>query len=216
MIEHADVERPLVNVVEDDPDTNRAVCGLAAAHGWEARGYPDAASFLAGYDGGRPGCIVLDLRLPDASGMQVVEALTERGDHVAPIVFITGHGDLQTAVTAMKSDLVCDFIEKPFEPADLLRVIEGAVDRDRELVGGWRTWRSTRAKLERLSDRERQVLDALMEGKSNKQIAIELDVSHKTVSTHRTHVLEKFGCQSIVDVARLLEAPPPGPGAVRA
>lgn len=203
---------PLVCVVEDDAETNRAVCGLAVAHGWDAAGFEDAGSFLEAYDGQRAGCIVLDLRLPDASGLQVVDALAERHDHVAPIVFITGHGDLQTAVAAMKSDLVLDFIEKPFEPAALLRVIEAAIVRDLDVVGSWRTWDATRRKLERLSDRERQVLDALMEGKSNKQIALELDVSHKTISTHRTNVLEKFRCQSIVDVARLMQTEHPASG----
>jgi len=203
---------PLVSVVEDDAETNRAVCGLAAAHGWEAAGYEDAGSFLDAYDARRAGCIVLDLRLPDVSGLQVVDALASRHEHVAPIVFITGHGDLQTAVSAMKSDLVLDFIEKPFEPAALLRVIETAIVRDLVAVGAWRTWDATRRKLDRLSDRERQVLDALMQGKSNKQIALELDVSHKTISTHRTNVLEKFGCQSIVDVARLMQTEHPGSG----
>jgi FixJ family two-component response regulator len=209
-------DRPLVSVVEDDVDMNRAVCGLAAAHGWDAESYGDAGQFLERYDGSRTGCIVLDLRLPDASGLQVIERLADREDHIAPVIFVTGHGDLNTAVTAMKSELVQDFVEKPFVPADLLRIMESAIARDREIMESWRVWWSTRERLERLSERERQVLDALMEGKSNKQIALELDVSHKTVSTHRTHVLEKFSSQSIVDVARMLEAPQPRSGATPA
>lgn len=196
----------VVRVVEDDPDARRGVVGLAESHGWRAVGYGDAESFLVDYDGGEVGCIVLDLRLPDRSGLQVVDALAEREGHVSPVIFMTGHGDLPTAVSAMKNSLVRDFVEKPFAPTKLTNAIEQAIAVDRDVVSRWQMIDAARARQRKLSDREREVLDALMQGKTNKQIAVDLGVSHKTVSTHRTHVLEKFECQSIVDVARLLES----------
>lgn len=203
---HDPSTRPLITVVEDDVENNRAVCGLARSHGWDAVGYEYGETFLDHYDGDRAGCIVLDLRLPDISGLQVASRLAERLSHVAPIVFMTGHGDLRTAVQAMKYDLVRDFVEKPFRPADLLSVIAEAVQYDVSTMASWRRNSRIRERLSRLSDREREVLSALMQGKSNKQIAMDLDISHKTISTHRTHVLAKFECQSIVDVARMLES----------
>ncbi|MFK7961744.1 MAG: response regulator transcription factor [Phycisphaerales bacterium] len=196
----------VVRVVEDDAEARRSVVELAQSHGWRAVGYGDAESFLTEYDGGEVGCIVLDLRLPDRSGLQVVDALAEREGHVSPVVFMTGHGDLPTAVAAMKNTLVRDFVEKPFAPSKLTGAIERSIAVDRDVVSRWQRIAAARSCSRRLSEREREVLDALMEGKTNKQIAVDLGVSHKTVSTHRTHVLEKFECQSIVDVARLLES----------
>ena len=200
---------PLVHIVEDDDDTRRALEALVAAQGYDAVAFADGNSFLAGYQSGRPGCVILDLRLPDISGLQVLEACRTRETHVSPIVFVTAHGETQAAVAAMKSQRVLDFVEKPFAPKSLLHLIEHAIEADRTVLRLWMEWHDMERRRQTLSKREREVAQAMLAGKSNKQIAIDLDVSHKTVSTHRTHVLKKLDCTSLVELVRRISLAPP-------
>lgn len=196
---------PVVYLVEDDPSMRQSIRTLVESVGYECRPHAAGQPFLDDVEGapctGGPAAVILDLRLPDMSGMTVLERLEQRGGRVPPIVFVTGHGDLQTAVSAMKSDLVLDFIEKPFYPNRLLQLVHDAVDRDRERLAAHLRREESLRRLASLSRRERQVLEELLAGKSNKEVALDLNLSHKTISTHRTHILQKFGARSIVDVA---------------
>ena len=193
------VKRP-VAIVDDDRDMRESVAAMLEASDIEAVCFSSGESFVQSGIYSSAACIVLDLRLGDRSGLQVLDEI-DRGDrHCAPVVFVTGHGDVQTAVNAMKNSLVLDFVEKPFDPTTLVRLVRRGIDLDRRLRGSEKFTQEFKAKLESLSPREREVLERLADGDSNKSIAFGLDISPKTVATHRAHLLDKFGVHNILDV----------------
>jgi FixJ family two-component response regulator len=202
MVEDA-MDDAIVYVVDDDSSVCRAIARLIRSVGLAAQTFPSAKAFLEHALPDRPACLVLDLRLPGPSGLDLQEALSEAGRDV-PIVFITGHGDVPTSVRAMKGGAV-DFLQKPFNDQELLSCVQLGLTRSREQ----RTERTERAQLQTridaLTPRERQVLLHVVTGKLNKQIAGELGIAEKTIKVHRGRVMQKMQAASVADLVRMVE-----------
>lgn len=193
---------PTVFLVDDDPAVRDAVGLLLRAGGLTVEGFANAAEFLATDAVRRPGCLVLDVRMPEMSGLDLQKKLRNDGCPM-PIIFMTGHGDVPMAIRAMKAGAL-DFIEKPFSGELLLtRVYEAlAIDARDRCRQAQREAAATR--LSRLSPREREVLDRVADGQYNKTIAAELDISISTVEIHRRRAMEKLEATSIADLIRTL------------
>lgn len=192
---------PTAYVVDDDEAIRTLWRWLMESQGIAVQTFATAAEFIAAYHQG-PGCLVLDLRLPGMSGLELQDYLKRRGVEI-PVVFMSAHGDVPTAVSALKGGAV-DFIQKPFSYREVLSVIAKAFERDGEL----RRKRALRAlvdeRLATLTDRERDVMARVLEGKPNKVIAVELDISVKTVEVHRAKVMEKTGAGSVAELVQLM------------
>ena len=198
--------RSLVTIVEDDLELRKSIRGIVEPLDMRVAAFDAGKGLLDAYNPHERGCLILDLRLPDISGLQLLQTLNERHDYVCPVVFITGHGDIATAVAAMRQKNVVDFLTKPFHPQTLLDRIQTAIAQDRTEYERFSQRVAFRARLDTLSARERQVLDSLAIGKSNKMIAADLGLSHKTVATHRANIIEKFSTTTILDVVCPLRA----------
>lgn len=195
----------IVHVVDDDEAFRDSVAWLLQTNGYQARLFPDAESFLAEIKpgiGGPPRCVVLDVRMPGLSGPQAHDALADRGIEL-PVIFVTAHADVPIAVSAIKKGAF-DFIEKPFAEGELLRRIEEALSFATESQAQQAQIASIHARLASLSERERQVLDAVVTGKMNKTIAYDLDISIKTVEAHRARVMEKMQATSLAHLIRMV------------
>jgi FixJ family two-component response regulator len=192
---------PTAYVVDDDESIRTLWRWLLESNGIAAQTFATAAQFLEGYRDGR-GCLVLDLRLPGMSGLELQEHLKRRGVEI-PIVFVSAHGDIAAAVSAIKGGAV-DFIQKPFSYREVLAVIAKAMARDDEI----RELRARRlaiaGRLAALTERESDVLRRIIEGKQNKIIAGELDISVKTVELHRSKVMEKMDVDSVAELVQLM------------
>ena len=195
---------PVIHVVDDDEAMRDSMTWLLEGEGYAVATYPSAPAFLAARHDGMRGCLVLDVRMPDMSGLELQERLDALGSTL-PIVFITGHGDVPMAVAAMHRG-ACDFVEKPFNDADLLGRIRRALELDAELA--YRRSRDTALnhRLEQLTPREAEVLRLVVAGRLNKQIADELDISMKTVEAHRARVMEKMGVRTLADLVKAVVA----------
>jgi len=192
---------PVVFVVDDDEAVRNSLRLLLKSIGMPAVAYASAEEFLAGYDDEQPGCIVLDVRMPGMSGPELQGELNRRGALI-PVIFITGHGDVPMAVEAMRHGAV-DFMQKPFSDKDLVSRIQLAMAadrRNREAIGAKD---QIHARIAALTPRERQVLDLVTQGKSNKVIAGDLGASQRTVEIHRSHVMEKMGATSLAQLVRM-------------
>jgi FixJ family two-component response regulator len=191
-----------VFVVDDDQAVANSLKALIESVHLRTAVFPTAQAFLERYDPREPGCLVLDLRMPGMSGLQLQETLAAQGI-VIPIIFITGHGDVKMAVRALKAGAV-DFLEKPFHDQDLLDRIQQALLRDQQ----WRRGAETRAvvqkRIDTLTPREREVMDLLAQGKPTKAIAAALNLSGKTVEFHRAKVMEKMQTRSSIELIALL------------
>lgn len=192
----------LIYVVDDDAALRRSLVFLLESVGWRVEAHASAEAFLAAYRPGLPGCLVLDIRMPSMSGLELQLALKARG-FAPPVIFITGHGDVSLAVQAMKQG-ACDFIEKPFRDQDLLDAVARAVRGGREALAEAQRKGGAQAALGRLSAREREVARLVARGLPNKLVARELNISEKTVHIHRQHVMEKTGVGSAAELARLM------------
>jgi FixJ family two-component response regulator len=197
-------EKPVVYVVDDDPAMIRLLAELVAVLGLEARAYQSAEEFLRAYEASEPGCLVLDVRIPGISGMELQKHLIAAG-HTLPIIFITGHADVRMAVEAMERGAF-GFLEKPFRPHELCDKIQAAVKRDAE---AWR-FREERQRaarrLARLTPAERRVADRLVAGKTNKMIAQELGLSVRTIEAQRASLMERLGMKHRTELASLATA----------
>jgi len=192
---------PEVFVVDDDEAVRNSLRLLLKSLGMPAVTLGSAEEFLAGYDPEQPGCIVLDVRMPGMTGPELQDELNRRGA-IIPVIFITGHGDVPMAVEAMQHGAV-DFLQKPFSDRDLTDRIQRALSadhRNRALLG---EKDQIRARMAMLTPRERQVLELVTRGKSNKVIAGDLGVSQRTVEIHRAHVTEKMGATSLAHLVRM-------------
>ncbi len=189
-------------VVDDDAAMRRSLAYLFDSAGWRVASFESAHDFLDRYDGHVPGCLVLDVRMPLMSGLELQQTLKDHGIHL-PIIFLTGHGDLAMAVQAMKSG-ACDFIEKPCKDQALLDAVTRAVQRSIEDCRASTQSRAAQAALSALTAREREVAELMAAGKPNKIIARELGISDKTVQVHRHNTMEKLGVHSAAEIARLL------------
>ncbi|MDH4093464.1 MAG: response regulator [Betaproteobacteria bacterium] len=192
---------PTAYVVDDDESIRTLWRWLLESNGIAVQTFATAKEFIDAYRHGGPGCLVLDLRLPGMSGLELQEYLRQR-EVAIPIVFVTGHGDVPSAVHAIKGGAV-DFIQKPFGYKEVVQIIRRALERDAQL----RERRARRSEYEErvatLSDREREVMLRVIEGKLNKVIADELEISVKTVEFHRAKVMEKMGVSSVAALVQL-------------
>lgn len=196
----------IVHIVDDEEPVRKSLAFMLTMNGFAARTHDTATAFLAFAPSARPGVLVTDLRMPDMSGVELIRRLMSLRLSVAPIV-ITGHGDVPMAVDAMKAGAV-DFIEKPFGDTVLMDAIRRAASL---LIDETRSQNSTspdeiKAKLEQLSDRERQVLMAVVAGRPNKTIAYDLDISPRTVEVHRANVMAKMKARSLPELVRMAMA----------
>lgn len=191
-----------VHVVDDDGAMCRSVVFLAESVGWRARGFDRAETFLAQADPDTVGCLVLDVRMPTMSGLELQQAMNMRGLRL-PIIFITGHGDVSMAVQAMKDGAV-DFIEKPFKDQVLLDAIARAVRRSQASAVQADGRSDTLLRYRQLTLREREIALRVARGQASKVIARELGISEKTVQVHRTHIMEKMDIHSAAELAHQL------------
>ena len=200
-------ERPATVFIVDDDE---AVCSslrlLLKSRGIPAASYGSAEDFLAKYDPEQPGCLVLDVRMPGLSGLELQQELNRRGA-VIPVIFITGHGDVPMAVEAMQHG-AADFLQKPFRDQDLTERIQQALAADCRNRALLREKDAIRARLASLSPREMQVLRLVTLGKSNKVIAGDLGVSQRTVEIHRAHLMEKMAASSLAQLVRMTMTDP--------
>jgi two-component system, LuxR family, response regulator FixJ len=191
-----------VCIVDDDEAVRGSLKLLLKSLGLATRAYGSAPEFLAEFDPQRRGCLVLDIRMPGMSGLDLQQELNARGALV-PIIFMTGHGDVPMAVEALQQGAM-DFLQKPFRDQDLLDRIHRAIERDRagrELLGNRER---IRARIDSLTPREREVLKLITDGKANKVIAAELQLSQRTVEIHRGHVMEKMEANSLAHLVRMV------------
>jgi len=193
--------RPILHVVEDDEPTRRATARLLAAAGFDVRTYATADEFLAAPDPDRPGCIILDVRLPGRSGLDLQVAL-DRHVEPLPIIFLTGHADIPDTVRAIQRGAV-DFLTKPVEGTVLLEAIGRALAQDARSRAARGERRALRARYDRLTAREREVFVHLISGQLNKQVAADLAISERTIKLHRARIFEKLEVDSMAALARL-------------
>ena len=191
-------------VVDDDDAMRRSLAYLFDSAGWRVAPFESAHDFLDRYDGHLPGCLVLDVRMPLMSGLELQQKLKERGVHL-PIIFLTGHGDLPMAVQAMKGG-ACDFLEKPCRDQVLLDAVTRAVQRSIEDCRVHTQSHAAQTALATLTPREREVAELMAAGKPSKVIARELGISDKTVQVHRHNTMEKLGVHSAAEITQLLVA----------
>ena len=190
-----------VFVVDDDEAVRGSLKLLLKTLSLPVQAYASAQEFLASFDPRRSGCLVLDIRMPGMSGLELQEELNTRGA-MLPIIFITGHGDVPMAVEAMRRGAM-DFLQKPFRDQDLLDRINKALEKDRagrELLGNRER---IQARIAELTPREREVMTLVTQGKANKVIAGDLQLSQRTVEIHRAHVMEKMGANSLAHLVRM-------------
>ncbi|MGE5297474.1 MAG: response regulator transcription factor [Solirubrobacterales bacterium] len=196
-------DNPIVFVVDDDEAVCESLRLLIGDIGLEVRTFNSAKQFLDQYDSSRPGCLVLDVRMSGMSGLELQSRLVEMAVRI-PTIIITGHADVPMAVEAMKSGAM-DFIEKPFRDQVLLDSIQKAIDMDLRSRRQHQERQDVQSRIGLLTQREREVMDRLVAGKSNKTIAFDLGISQKTVDFHRANILEKVGVSSVVELVRLTQ-----------
>ena len=198
-----DRETPTVFVVDDDAAVRQSFEWLVGSVGLKTETYASARAFLEGYDPARPGCLVLDVRMPGMSGLELQERLAAQGITL-PVIVVSGYGDVPTAVRVMKQGAV-DFIEKPFSDQAMLDRIQASIERDLKARKDAAERASARSNRDTLTRREAEVMDLVILGRSNKEIARDLAISPKTVEVHRANVMKKMQADSLADLVRLAE-----------
>ena len=193
---------PIVFLVDDDEAVRDSLGLLMKSVALTSRSFASADEFLAEYNPESPGCLVLDIRMPGMSGMELQQKLIEMRA-ILPIIFITGHGDIPMAVEAMQRGAV-DFIPKPFRDHELLDRINHAIEDDRENRDALVEREEVEKRVEKLTPREKQVMELVVQGKANKVIAGDLEVSQRTVEIHRARVMEKMQVRSLAQLVRMV------------
>jgi two-component system, LuxR family, response regulator FixJ len=191
-----------VFVVDDDEGVRNSLRFLLKSVGLATRIQSSAGEFLESYKQSQPGCLVLDVRMPGMSGLELQQQLNLRGATI-PVIFITGHGDIPMAVEAMQHGAF-DFLQKPFRDQDLIDRIQRALERDARSRKALSQHSQIRTRIESLTAREREVLALMTQGKPNKVMAAELGVSQRTVEIHRARVMEKSGAASLAQLVRMV------------
>ena len=192
---------PIVHVVDDDAAVRESLRLLISSMGLRVRTYASGAEFLGAWYDDPPGCLVLDIRMPGMSGLDLQQQLNARNS-ILPIIFITGHGDVPMAVEAMQAGAL-DFIQKPFRDQDLLDRINAALKQDAQNRESVDRLADLRQRSASLTPREREVLEHVVDGKANKVIAIDLGLSERTVEIHRANVMEKMGARSVAHLVKM-------------
>jgi FixJ family two-component response regulator len=196
-------EKPVVYVVDDDPSVRKALERLLRSAGHEAKTFASAFEFLESSHPDAPGCLVLDIKMPKVSGLELQDRLADRGISF-PIIFITGHGSVPASVKAFKGGAT-DFLQKPFKDKDLLDAVSRGIEKHRRVRLEQKELESLRARLDTLTPREREVYRLVVGGMLNKQVAFDLGTTEKTIKVHRGRVMEKMGAQSFADLVRFAE-----------
>ena len=194
---------PLIYIVDDDDSMREAIELLLRTVGYETMPFGRASEFLAKYNPDQHAVLVLDVRMPEMSGLEVQQQLNRAGA-MLPVIFMTGHGDIPMAVQAMK-DGAFDFLTKPFDRADLLGAVERALAVDARLLEREREVADVRAHFVQLTAREREVCFAVTDGLLNKQVGAEFGVSEKTIKVHRARVMDKMGATSLAELVRMAD-----------
>jgi FixJ family two-component response regulator len=192
---------PVIAIVDDDPSVRRGLQRLIRSAGWKAETFASAQEFLVRPGSALPNCLLLDLQLPGLSGLDLQKVITEVEMGV-PIVFLTGHGDIPASVQAMKAGAV-EFLTKPVDERELLQAIQEAVERDRHTRQQHADTSRLRERYKSLTAREREVMQQVISGMLNKQIAAELSVTEDTVKFHRGHIMRKMRADSLADLVRM-------------
>jgi FixJ family two-component response regulator len=190
-----------VYVVDDDEGMRRALNLLLSTVGYQTAAFANPKEFLQAFKADTAGCLVLDIRMPGMSGLELQQHLNRMGS-MLPVIFITGHGDVPMAVQAMKEGAF-EFVQKPFREQDLLDRINHALEQDKDNRGNLALRADVARRIETLTPRERQVMEKVVDGAANKVIAIDLDLSERTVEIHRAKVMEKMGARSVAHLVKL-------------
>jgi FixJ family two-component response regulator len=192
-----------VFLVDDDKAVRDSLSELLKARGYEVRAFKSPTDFLEEHESSVAGCALIDLAMPELDGLSLQRALAKL-DGERPVIFLSGHGNLSSGVQAMRAGAV-DFLEKPVNSADLVAAIERAALHERETRSRAAEQKAIRARLDRLTRRELEVLRRVIAGRLNKQIAYELGAGEKTVKVHRSRMMTKMGVQSVADLVRMTE-----------
>ena len=190
-----------VYIVDDDEAVRDSLRWPLEANNYRVRAFPSGESFLAEYDEKRPSVLIVDVRMPGMSGLELQEQLLARKSTM-PIVFITGHGDVPMAVSTIKKGAI-DFLEKPFDETDLREIVGRMFEQANERLSQAQAQREHDAMLARLTAREQQVLERIVAGRLNKQIADDLGISIKTVEAHRANIMEKLQVTTVADLMKV-------------
>jgi FixJ family two-component response regulator len=193
--------KPVIYIVDDDDGMRRALTVLMTTVGYQPIAFARPAEFLAKYDANQAGCLVLDVRMPEMSGLEVQQQLNRNGA-LLPVILMTGHGDIPMAVQAMK-DGAFDFLQKPFRDQELLDRINAALKQDAQNRESVDRLADLRQRSESLTPREREVMALVVDGKANKVIAIDLGLSERTVEIHRANVMEKMAARSVAHLVKM-------------
>lgn len=193
--------KPTVYIVDDDDGMRRALGILMTTVGYQPAAFAGPREFLAKYDPSQPACLVLDVRMPEMSGLEVQQHLNRSGS-MLPVILVSGHGDIPMAVQAMK-DGAFDFLQKPFRDQDLLDRINGALKLDAENRASVERLADLKQRSDSLTPREHEVMALVVDGKANKVIAIDLGLSERTVEIHRANVMEKMGARSVAHLVKM-------------
>jgi len=190
-----------VYVVDDDEGVRDSLQWLLEGKDYRVRCFDSAENFLSRYDPKEVACLIVDIRMGGMSGLELQEKLTEKNSPL-PVVFITGHGDVPMAVDTMKKGAM-DFIQKPFKEEDLVPLVEQMLEKAKESFAGHQQAASRDALMSKLTSREAQVLERIVAGRLNKQIADDLGISIKTVEAHRANIMEKLNANTVADLLKI-------------
>lgn len=192
----------IVFIVDDEEPVRDSIGLLLRSVGLRSQGFPDARAFLENCLPHQHGCLIVDVRMPRMSGLELQQELNRRGWAI-PLIFITGHGEVQMAVEAMRAGAV-DFLQKPFKDDELIRRVQKALDHDQKHHEELRSVEIIRSRYETLTPREREVATRLAAGQANKIIAIDFDLSERTVELHRARVMQKLGIRGVAQLVQFL------------
>ena len=204
IFDHMALNDPIVFILDDDEAVRLSTEMLVHSMGLRAESFTSATEFLSDFDPAQPGCLILDIRMPGMSGLKLQEHLKEKGADI-PIIFVTGHGDVPMAVRAMKAGAV-DFIQKPFRDQELIDRVHAALEQDQRERKAAANRERIEARIQSLTNREAEVMNLVVQGKANKEIAYDLGLSPRTVEIHRSRVMSKMHVGSLAELVRMVLA----------